>query len=46
MKLDEQALLESIGKFYSLYNGDGSSTPTRNYLWLGRPGLPDKNCVI
>ncbi|CAI8034663.1 hypothetical protein GBAR_LOCUS19492 [Geodia barretti] len=39
MKLDEQALLESIGKFYSLYNGDGSSTPTRNYLWLGRPDI-------
>ncbi|CAI8019263.1 hypothetical protein GBAR_LOCUS11596 [Geodia barretti] len=40
--IDEQALLESIGKFYSLYNGDGSvvaSMPTRNYQWLGRPDI-------
>ena len=45
-KLHEKPLLESIGKFYILYNGDGSvvaSTPTRNYLL---PGLPDNNCVI
>jgi hypothetical protein len=42
LKLDEQALLQSIGKFYNLYNGDGSvvaSTPTRKYQWLGRPDI-------
>ena len=47
--IKEQALLESVGENYTLYNGDGSvvaSTPTRNYQWLGRPGLPDNNCVI